>query len=86
MDNQISVNWDSITGVYNRTLFFPITLIDAEILDSWATHPSVWEVPSDWQHSQHVLTLVHYTLPSTYRGQPAIVFGVSFVLIPAHQV
>ena len=86
MDNQISVNWDTITGIYNRTPFFPITLIDAEILDGWATHPSVWEVPSDRQHFWHVLALVRYTLLSTYRGQPAIVFGASFVLIPAHEV
>ena len=33
MDNQISVDWDTITGVFDRTLFLPITLIDTEILD-----------------------------------------------------
>ena len=85
MDNQISVNWDTITGVYDRTPFFPITLIDTEILDDWFTHPSIWEVASNLQHSRHVLAMVRYTLPSSYKGQPAIVFGVSFVLIPAHQ-
>ena len=85
MDNQISVNWDTIMGVYNRMPFFPITLIDVEILDDWATHPSIWEVLSKLQHSWHVLALVRYTLPSSYRGQPAIVFGALFVLIPAHQ-
>ena len=57
-----------------------------EILDDWSTHPSIWEVTSDLQHSQCVLAMVRYTLLASYKGQPAIVFGVSFVLIPAHQV
>ena len=69
------MNWDTITGFYNRSPFFPITLIDVEILDDWATHPSIWEVPSNLQHSWCVLALVRYTLLSSYRGQPAIVFG-----------
>ena len=86
MDNQISVNWDTITGVYDRTPFFPITLIDTEILDDWSAHPSIWEVMSNLQHSRHVLAMVCYTLPSSYKGQPAIVCGALFVLIPAHQV
>ena len=86
MDNHISVNWDTISGVYDRMPFFPITLIDTEILDDWCAHPSVWEVPSKQQHSQHVLAMVHYTLPSSYRGQPAVVFRASFVLILTHQV
>ena len=46
----------------------------------------MWEAPSKQQHSRHVLAMVHYTLPTGYRGQPAIVFGASFVLIPSHQV
>ena len=69
MDNHISVNWDTITGVYDRTPFFPITLIDTEILDDWCAHPSVWEVPYKQQHSRHVLAMVCFTLPSGY--QPA---------------
>ena len=85
MDNQILVDWDTITGVFDKTPFLPITLIDTEILDDWNTHPSVWEVPSNLQHPQHVLAMVRYTLPSGYKGQPAIMFGVSFVFIPAHQ-
>ena len=85
MDNQLSVDWDTITGVYDRTPFFPITLIDTEILDDWATHPSIWEVTSTLQHSQCVLAMVHCTLPASYKGHPAIVFGALFVLIPAHQ-
>ena len=32
-----------------------------------------------------MLALVRYTLPTPYKGQPAIVFGVSFIFIPAHQ-
>ena len=86
MDNQISVNWDTIMGVYDRMPFFPITLIDTEILDDWCAHPSVWEAPSKQQHSRHVLGMFCYTLPVDYRGQPAIVFRASFVLIPARQV
>ena len=86
MDNQISVNWDTITGVYDRMPFFPITLIDMEILENWCTNPSIWEVLSSLQHSRHVLAMVCFTLPSGYKGQPAVIFGASFVLIPAHQM
>ena len=85
MDNQISVDWDTITGVYNRMPFLPITLIDTEILDEWFSRPTVWEVAPGLQHSRCVLAMVHYTLPSGYKGQPAIVFGASFVFIPTHQ-
>ena len=86
MENQLSMDWDTISGVYNRTPFFPITLIDMEILDDWATHPSMWEVEPRRQHSQCVLTMVCYTLLAQYKGQVAIVFGALFVLIPSHQV
>ena len=86
MDNQLSIDWDTISGVYDRTPFFPITLIDTEILDDWATHPSVWEVEPKRQHFQRVLAMVRYTLPARYKGQVAVVFGASFVLIPSHQV
>ena len=85
MDSHISINWDTISGIYDRMPFLPITLINTEILDDWYAHPSVWEVPSKQQHSRCVLAMVCYTLPSGYRGQPAIVFGASFVLIPTHQ-
>ena len=86
MDNQISVDWNTITGVFDRTPIFPITLIDAEILDYWRTHPSVWQVACNLQHSQRVLAMVCYTLPSSHKGKPAVVYGASFVYIPAHQV
>ena len=85
MENQLSIDWDTILGVYDRTPFFPITLIDTEILDDWAAHPSVWEVKPKRQHSQCVLTMVRYTLPAHYKGQVAVVFRSSFVLIPSHQ-
>ena len=85
MENQLSINWDTILGVYNRTPFFPVTLIDMEILDDWAAHPSVWEVEPKRQHSWHVLAMVRYTLQARYKGQVAIVFRASFVLIPSHQ-
>ena len=86
MDNQLSIDWDTIFGVYNRMPFFPITLIDTEILDDWAAHPSIWEVEPKKRHPRHVLTMVRYTLLAQYKGQVAIVFGASFVLIPSHQV
>ena len=44
MDNHLTVDWDTILGVFERTPVFPITLIDTKILDDWFTHPSVWEV------------------------------------------
>ena len=86
MDNQISVDWNTITGIFDRVPMFPITLIDTEILDDWCTHPSVWEVASNLQHSWCVLAMVNYTLLSAHKGQPVVVFGESFVFIPTHQV
>ena len=85
MDNHLCVNWDTISGVYDGTPFFPITFIDTEILDDWYSHPSVWEVPTKHQHSRCVLAMVRYTLPTGHKGKPAIMFGASFVLIPSHQ-
>ena len=85
MENQISVDWNTVTGVYDRTPSLPITLINTEILDNWFTHPAVWEVPTNQQHVRRVLAMVHYTLPVQHKGQPAIVFGASFIFIPAHQ-
>ena len=55
MGNQITVDWNTISGIYNRTPILPITLIDTEILDDWFAHPSVWDVPSDLQHARCVL-------------------------------
>ena len=85
MENYISIDWNTILGVYDRTPTLPITLIDMEILDDWFNHPQVWDVSRDLQHTRHVLALVHYTLPTPYKGQPAIVFGASFVFVPAYQ-
>ena len=85
MENHISVDWNTISGIYNRTPTLPITLIDTEILDDWFGHPQVWDVSRDLQHAQRVLALVRYTLPTPYKGQPAIVFGASFVFVPAYQ-
>ena len=86
MDNQISVDWNTITGVFDRAPIFPITLIDVEILDYWRTHPSMWEVARNLQHSRHVLAMVHYTLPYGHKGKLVVVYRVSFTYIPAHQV
>ena len=84
-ENHISVDWNTISGVYDRKPTLPITLIDTVILDDWFTHPSVWDVSSNLEHVRRVLALVRYTLPTPYKGQPAIVFGVSFVFIPTYQ-
>ena len=85
MENHISVDWNTISGVYDRTPTLPITLIDTEILDDWFAHPSVWDVPSNLQHARHVLALVRYMLPTPHKGQPAIVLRASFIFIPAYQ-
>ena len=85
MENHISVDWNTISGIYDRTPTLPITLIDTEILDNWFSHPQVWDVSHDLQHAQRVLALVRYTLPTPYKGQPAIVFGASFIFVPAYQ-
>ena len=85
MDDQISVDWDTVTGAYDRAPLFPITLIDIEVLDYWCTHPTVWEVARNLQHSRQVLAIVHYTLPEGNKGKPAVIFGASLVYIPAHQ-
>ena len=85
MENHISVDWKTISGIYDRMPTLPITLIDTEILDDWFTHPQVWDVSCDLQHAQCVLALVRYMLPTPYKGQPAIVFGASFVFVPTYQ-
>ena len=86
MDNQILVDWDTVTGAYDWMPLFPITLIDTEILDNWCTHPTVWEVACNMQHSRRVLAIVHHTIPEGPKGKPAVIFGASLVYIPARQV
>ena len=76
MDNQISVDWDTIMGAYDRAPLFPIMLIDTEVLNYWCTHPTVWEVARNLQHSQRVLAIVCHTLPESNKGKPAVMFGV----------
>ena len=85
MENHISVDWNTISGVYDRMPPLPITLIDTEILDDWFNHPQVWDMSRGLQHTRHVLALIRHTLPTPYKGQPAIVFGASFVFIPAYE-
>ena len=85
MDNQISVDWDTITGAYNRVPLFPITLIDTEVLNYCCAHPTVWEVVHNLQHSRWVLAIVRHTLPEGNKGKPAVMFGASLVYIPACQ-
>ena len=41
MDNHLTVDWNTISGIYNRTPMFPITLIDTQIQDDWVLHPSI---------------------------------------------
>ena len=85
MDNQISMQWDSITGVFNCVPVFPITLIDTEILAYWHAHPSVWEVERSQQYYWHILAMVQYTLAASHKGSPVIVYGASFIYILTHQ-
>ena len=85
MDNQISVDWDTVTGAYDRAPLFPITLIDTEVLDYWCAHPTVWEVACNMQHSQWVLAILRHTLPEGNKGKPAVIFGALLVYIPARQ-
>ena len=85
MDNQISVDWDTITGTYDWVPLFPIMLIDTEVLDYWCAHPTVWEVAHNLQHSQWVLAIVCGTLPEGNKGKPAVVFGALLVFILARQ-
>ena len=54
MENQISVDWNTILGVYDRTPTLPITLIDTEILDDWFAYPSVGCVVQSATHSVRV--------------------------------
>ena len=85
MENQISVDWNTVSGIYDRTPMLPISLIDMGILDDWFPHPSVWDMSSNLQHARRMLAFICYMLPTPYKGQPAIVFGASFVFIPAYQ-
>ena len=85
MDNQILVDWDTITGTYDWVPLFPITLIDTEILDYWCAHPTVWEMSHNLQNSRQVLAIVCRTLPEGNKGKPAVVFGASLVYILARQ-
>ena len=85
MENHISLDWNTILGIYDRTPTLPITLIDTEILDNWFGCPQVWDVLHDLQHARRVLALVRYMLPTPYKGQPAIVFGASFIFVPTYQ-
>ena len=85
IDNQISVDWDTVTGTYDQAPLFPITLIDTEVLNYWCAHPTVWEVACNLQHSQWVLAIVRHTLPEGNKGKPAVIFGALLVYILAHQ-
>ena len=72
-------------GVFDQVPIFPITLIDAEILDYWCTHPAMWEVVHNMQHSRCILAMVRYTLVSGPKGKAAVIYGASFIYIRAHQ-
>ena len=67
MENHISIDWNTISGVYDRMPTLPITLIDTEILDDWFARPQVWDVLCDLQHARHVLALICYMLPTHTR-------------------
>ena len=85
MDNQILVEWDGITGLFERLGTIPITLIDSDILNEWRANLSMWEVDRSLQHSWCTLAMVCHTLVVSHKGKPVVVYGASFVYIPAHQ-
>ena len=85
MDSQFSVDWDTISGVFEWSPTFPVTLIDVGILDDWYSNPSVWDVPPKQQHPRCMLVLVRYTLPKGSDRKSAMVIGASFVFIPSRQ-
>ena len=45
----------------------------------------MWEVERSRQHSRRVLAMVYHMLVVSHKGSPVIVYGASFVYIPAHQ-
>ena len=86
MDGHLSMEWDTILGVFDRMPSFPVTLIDNEVLDEWGAHPTIWEAqPKQW-HAWRVLAMVRYTLPTGQNHSPAVVYGATFVFIPSRQV
>ena len=86
MDSHLSMEWDTILGVFDRMPSFPVTLIDNEVLDEWGAHPTIWEAqPKQW-HAWRVLAMVCYTLPTGQNHSPAVVYGATFVFIPSRQV
>ena len=89
MDDHLTVDWNTISGIYDRMPTFPITLIDAQILDEWVCRPNLWDVPPKQRHLRRVLAMVHYTLPhsqaTSKKGSPAVVYGASFVIILTRQ-
>ena len=89
MDDHFTVDWNTISGIYDRMPSFPITLIDAQILDEWVCHPTLWDVPPKQRHLRRVLAMVCYTLPhsqaTSKKGSPAVVYRASFVIIPTRQ-
>ena len=44
MDDHLTVDWNTISGIYDRMPSFPITLIDTQILDEWVRRPTLWDV------------------------------------------
>ena len=76
----------TVPRLSHRAPAFPITLIDGEILDYWHAHPSMWEVERTQQHSWRILAMARNTLAVSHKGSPVMVYGVSFVYIPTHQV
>ena len=57
MDNHMSVQWDDITCLFDRSQ----------------------------QHSRCALAMIHNTLAISHKGKPVMVYGASFVYIPAYQ-
>ena len=86
MDGHLSVEWDTISGIFERMPSFPITLIDNEVLDEWSSHPTVWEATPKQLHARRVLAMVRYSLSAGPNHPPAVVYGATFIFIPSRQV
>ena len=55
------------------------------ILDGRHAHPSLWETEKNKQHCRCVLAMVRHTLALNHKGGPVVVYGASFVYVPATQ-
>ena len=85
MENQISVDWNTVSGIYDRTPTLPITLIDTEILDDWFIRPSVWDVVVQSATCSACVGLRPLYAADAIQGSTCHSVWASFVFIPTYQ-